>query len=267
MGSRGQLQDQRMNELSQSSVTQDGFLGGRLTITQPRTGHRSGHDAVLLAAAIAPNGPDLCEFGCGVGVASLCALHRLPTAHVTGVEIDPELGALARQNALGNGYADRFSVVTGDLSGEMADLPIAPASMDHIFFNPPYYRHGEVQPLADPTRQQAHHMAADGLDLWSRRAASFLRAKGQVTVIGPARDLPHLLAALSPRFGDLRLKPIMPRPDAEASRIIITGQRDRRGSVSLLSPLILQDGAGHPSIQAEEILRLGHALALSAAGR
>ena len=34
-------------------VTEDGFLGGKLRLRQPRSGHRAGHDAILLAAATA----------------------------------------------------------------------------------------------------------------------------------------------------------------------------------------------------------------------
>ena len=31
--------------------TEDAFLGGQLCLRQPRSGHRAGHDAMLLAAA------------------------------------------------------------------------------------------------------------------------------------------------------------------------------------------------------------------------
>ena len=34
-------------------TTEDGLLGGKLTLLQPLRGHRFGHDAVLLAAALA----------------------------------------------------------------------------------------------------------------------------------------------------------------------------------------------------------------------
>lgn len=263
MGSRGQQLDRSMDDV----VTYDGFLGDRLTIAQPRSGHRSGHDAVLLAAAISPAGPQICEFGCGVGVASLCLLSRLPDVHVTGLDIDTHAGQLAVANAEKNGFGGRFEFQPADVRRDIAQINMAVASMDHIFFNPPYYRHGEVQPLANSARQQAHHMAQGELDLWCRRAASFLRAEGHITLIAPARDLAAVLLALSPRFGGLRVKPILPRPDAEASRVIISGQRDQRGPLTLLAPLILQDRSGNPSLEAEQILRGGGALALSAAER
>jgi tRNA1(Val) A37 N6-methylase TrmN6 len=31
--------------------TEDAFLGGQLRLRQPKSGHRAGHDAMLLAAA------------------------------------------------------------------------------------------------------------------------------------------------------------------------------------------------------------------------
>ena len=37
---------------SAGDVTEDAVLGGRLRLRQPRRGHRVGHDAILLAAAV-----------------------------------------------------------------------------------------------------------------------------------------------------------------------------------------------------------------------
>jgi tRNA1(Val) A37 N6-methylase TrmN6 len=49
----------------------DAFLGGQLCLRQPRSGHRAGHDAVLLAAATpARAGDRVVDFGAGVGAAS-----------------------------------------------------------------------------------------------------------------------------------------------------------------------------------------------------
>ncbi|MGC2085242.1 MAG: methyltransferase, partial [Bradyrhizobium sp.] len=39
-----------MNDTA-AAVSEDAFLGGRLLLRQPRSGHRAGHDAMLLAAA------------------------------------------------------------------------------------------------------------------------------------------------------------------------------------------------------------------------
>ena len=38
--------------LADADTTEDAVLGGRLILRQPRRGHRFGHDAILLAAAM-----------------------------------------------------------------------------------------------------------------------------------------------------------------------------------------------------------------------
>ena len=39
-----------MNDF-EDGLTEDAFLGGKLRLRQPKSGHRAGHDAMLLAAA------------------------------------------------------------------------------------------------------------------------------------------------------------------------------------------------------------------------
>ena len=106
----------------------DGFLGNRLTIRQPRQGHRSGHDAVLLAASVGSqkaqgeNVQAVCDLGAGAGVVGLCILSRLPKARLVGVEIDPDLCQLAQENAAANGCAARSRFVAGDIAGPFSAL-------------------------------------------------------------------------------------------------------------------------------------------------
>ena len=55
-----------------AATTLDAVLGGRLSLRQPRRGHRFGHDAILLAAATdARSGQHAVELGAGVGAAGL----------------------------------------------------------------------------------------------------------------------------------------------------------------------------------------------------
>ena len=54
---------------SDGAYSEDGFLGNRLIIRQPRHGHRSGHDAVLLAASVGgEKAQSVCDLGAGAGV-------------------------------------------------------------------------------------------------------------------------------------------------------------------------------------------------------
>ena len=93
-------------------ATCDQFLGGQVKAYQPEKGFRSGSDAVLLAAAVkAQNGEKCLEFGCGVGVASLCLAKRLAgegiTPAITGIDIQSKLIDLAQKNADMNGMTPK----------------------------------------------------------------------------------------------------------------------------------------------------------------
>src|SRR3954471_4704888 len=87
-------------DLRKRDTSEDAVLGGRLTLRQPRRGHRFGHDAILLAAATDAQPGDMAvHLGAGVGTAGLALAHRVPKLSVALVEVDPMLADLARDNA------------------------------------------------------------------------------------------------------------------------------------------------------------------------
>src|ERR1700751_3698276 len=84
-------------------LTEDAFLGGKLRLRQPKSGHRAGHDAMLLAAATpARSGDRVVDLGAGVGAAGLAVARRVAGIKLALVEIDKRLAELARANALAN---------------------------------------------------------------------------------------------------------------------------------------------------------------------
>src|SRR3954464_7152936 len=86
-----------------ASLTEDGFLDGRLRILQPERGYRAGIDAVFVAASIpCAVGESIFEAGLGTGVAALCLLARVPGTHVTGMEVGTRYAVLAEENARRN---------------------------------------------------------------------------------------------------------------------------------------------------------------------
>src|ERR1700731_1042555 len=79
-----------------SQFTEDAFLGGRLRLRQPKSGHRAGHDALLLAAATpARSGDRVVDLGAGVGAAGLALARRVEGLKLVLVEIDATLAGLA----------------------------------------------------------------------------------------------------------------------------------------------------------------------------
>ena len=164
-------------------TTLDDFLGGRITVLQPKIGHRSGSDAVWLQAAV-PASAKHCvlDAGAGVGVAGLCLAARVPQIRVTAVEIDRELCALAAADAARNGLAPRFEIINADLTARGSTLAakgLAREGYDQVMANPPYYREGSVRTA--PARATAHVMADGTLNAWVKFLATMTAPKGVVT--------------------------------------------------------------------------------------
>lgn len=253
--------------------SEDAFLGGQVFALQPVKGYRAGIDAVLLAAAV-----DIAEgvsatvldAGSGAGVVGLCLAARVADARVTMLERAPELTAFARENARRNGWAERISVLEGDLTGPAADLVTAGLkleSFDHVLANPPYYTEGRGTAAANSLKAGSHAMASQSLERWARFLAAAAKPGGQLTLIHRADALGDLLAVLSRRFGALRLRPIYPRASAPANRIIITGVKGSRAPLTLLPGLVLHGAKGVEgrresafTPQADTVLRHGAGL-------
>ncbi len=254
-------------QTNSDDASADGFLGNRLTIRQPRHGHRSGHDAVLLAASVgSEKAQTVCDLGAGAGVVGLCILARLPETQLVGVEIDPDLCQLAQENAAANGFAERAKFVAGDIAGPFSALGLEPNSFDHVVANPPFYQSDRVPPVQDAARARAHQTDAAGLENWVRCACALAAANGLVTFIHRAEALDDLLAAMRGRLGALQVQPVAPHVGEAAHRVLVQGRRDARAPLVLLPPIVLQNEAGDPSEQAEAVLRHGAALAFAGTG-
>lgn len=226
---------------SGSELTRDKFLGGKLTVHQPRQGYRAGADPVFLAAAVGAHaGQTVLELGCGAGVASLCLGRRVPGLTLTGVEIQEDYAELARLNATEN-LLD-FDVFTADLT----TLPdhLRAMSFDHVIANPPYYQRGHGTRASDAGRDIA---LAGGtpLSVWLDVATRRLKPRGVLTIIQKADRLPDILAAMDRRLGSVAVMPLAPRTGRDCELVIIRARKGGRGKFRLLAPFVLHEGATH----------------------
>ena len=250
-------------------TTTDAFLGGLVEAVQPARGHhRSGLDAVILAAALGDGVRGrIVDMGAGAGVAGLSLAARAKAARVVLAEREVELVGCARQ-ALGRPgntkFADRVDVVCVDLlAGEARKTAeLLPESFDHALMNPPFHDPGSVRASPDDFRARAHVLGAGGLDDWFRAAAALIRPQGTLAAILPADRLPAVLTACEGRFGGLAVLPLHPRAEEPATRVLVRGIKGSRAMMRLLPGLILHGEAGSaflPGLVA--ILRDGASLA------
>lgn len=227
------------------TTTTDLWYDGSLHLTQPARQHgfRATSDAVLLAASIPATARHIYEFGVGTGAVALIVLKRLPKAHITGVDCDASLLALARHNGEANGFGDRLTLMHADLTTASFDTrqnhfahPKPNPPPDHVMMNPPYN-----DPASTPPRQPQIQTAktAHFCPGWIEAAALCLTTKGGVSVICRPSSLVPLLSALDTNgFGECVVKPIHASLARPANRVLVRARKGIRGGVTLLPPLL-----------------------------
>lgn len=248
-------------DLAETGTSDDGLLDGRLRLRQPLAGYRAGSDAVFLAAAVpALAGQQVLDAGCGVGAVAACLAHRVDAVRVTGIEQQPALAALARENAARNGLAERIAIHVGDIA--RPPPPITAEPFDHVACNPPFYAAGRAQAARDPGKTAAHIEGAADLSAWLQFCLARLRPGGTLTLIHRTARLADLLAGLAGRAGDIVVFPLWPGAARPAKLVLVQAVKCGRGP-SLLSPgLMLHDDDGGYTSAADDVLRRAAALPL-----
>lgn len=250
------------------ATTEDRLLNGRVRLRQPASGYRVAIDPVLLAAAVparasSPDGPTrVLDLGCGVGAAALCVLARLPDATVTGLELQGELAALARDNAALNGWSDRFTVVEGDIAGGAGRAGRDGGDgFDEVLCNPPH-QPAHMVAAPDPAKALATREAERSLGDWVDAALARLKPRGWATFLHRADRLDALLAALAGRAGGAIVFPLWPKPGRAARRVLVRARKGARAPLTLSAGLVLHAEDGEFTAAAQRVLRDGAGLDL-----
>jgi tRNA1(Val) A37 N6-methylase TrmN6 len=237
-------------------LTEDAFLGGQLQVRQFKSGHRSGHDAVLLAAATAVHpGDRVVDLGAGAGVAGLAVARRVAGIDLVLVEIDAALADLARANAEANAF--HADVIVLDVEADAAAFAAAglmPDSVDAVLMNPPFNDPARHRPSPDVVRGTAHMATATTLAKWIHAARRVLRSKGVLTLIWRADGIAEVLAALDHGFGSLQILPVHGDAQGPANRILVRATKGGRAPTQIHAALLLNDESGLPNKRVQEIL-------------
>ena len=224
----------------------DVFFRGGFEVLQPlKDGHRSGSDALLLAASLPENATgSLADLGSGAGVAGLAAAVANPLLDITLVELDPQMAQLAREslalpaNRMLHG---RITVLQADvtLSGEKREAAgLANNFFDHVIMNPPY-NHSAQRVSPDQLRSLAHSMGEGGLDPWLRTAAAILKPGGMLHLIWRTERLGDVIAGCQGRFGGLVILPLHSRAGEPAGRLIVRATRGSRAPLAIADGVVL----------------------------
>jgi tRNA1(Val) A37 N6-methylase TrmN6 len=241
-----------MTGFSDSAITSDRLLGGRLVLEQPAAGYRAAIDPVLLAAAVpAVAGDRVLDLGCGIGTAALCLARRCSDAALVGIELQEILVEMALRNVQANGLSARVRFRRGDVRDETVDG----APFDHVMANPPYLERGRASISPNSIKAMANVEGEARLADWVAAAIRAVRQGGSVTFIHRADRGQELRQLMARGLGRLWQCDLVPRADAVPKRIILQGVKGAATEAGTTVTLVLHEADGRFTPAAEAILR------------
>ena len=227
--------------------TEDSFYHGRIRVLQRKKGYRFSVDAPLLADFIKTRASDdLLELGAGNGIIPIL-LSLKPFRHITALEIQPGLAALARRNVALNGLEDRIAIIETDFRsydpGRLFDV---------VFSNPPYIRGRNSRLSLSEEKSIAKHEIKCDINDIMRRTRAFLKKEGRAFFVYSGKRKKDFLAAMDVHGLKLGiLCSVLPRQGEEECLFLaecdfVSARPDVKKPVILFSP----DGSYTPEAEA-----------------
>lgn len=232
----------------------DDILQGRGALWQHQRGYRFGLDSLLLGLGARGFGAEcVLDAGCAmapVGLSLLLATAPQRRPQVHGVEVQPELAALARRNVAHNQMEAHYQVHQGDLrSLDRAALP----RFDLLLLNPPYFGAQEGVRNPHPQRAAARHELHGALGELLAGCRDVMARRATLRLIYPARKLMQaLLAARRHDLHPCRVRFLHSTVAQKAYGVLIDLKR-KANEAHILPPLIIYQA---PEVYTEQVQTL-----------
>lgn len=202
-----------------------------------------GTDAYLLASYLRrmPKS-NACELGAGSGVISLLAASKGKFAHITAIELQASIAALAEQNVEKNGFSDKIDVIHADIRTLPPDMR---DSFDVVFTNPPYMT-AECGKLNENEADRfSRHELNGTISDFAAVAASLLRYGGVFcAVYRPDRMAELITACRSARLEPKRLTLVHPTTAHAPCLLLLEAKKNGAPGLYVTPPLIIyREGA------------------------
>ena len=240
---------------SEPEETFDTLFEGRLKIRQKKEGYRFSIDALLLSHFAEPRPKDrVIDLGTGCGVIPLILIFKRKAETVIGVEVQPSLADLARQNVSLNRFSSKIEIWEKNFKELVKQRDRG--TFDLVLSNPPYRKvgSGRINPLEE--KALARHEILATLEDLLRTGHHLLKNKGRLCLIYPATrtaDVFQLLRHfhLEPK----RVQFVHSHPQDEASLLMVDALKEGKTQIKVLPPFVLYKPGGQYTPQAEDLIR------------
>ncbi len=232
----------------------DEFLQNGVRLGQSEDLFRLGTDAVLLADFARPEkGSAVCDLCAGTGAVGLLLLAADPSLTLTAVELQQAPCELLRRSAEQSGLSGRITVLQTDLR-RLESLPAG--RFRHVVCNPPYYPVGSGFAADNAAVAIAKTELCCSLPEVAAAAKRLLQTGGSLWIVHKPERLSDLVCALrEQRLEPKELRPVLPRPDAAPSLLLVRAVAGGKPGLKWLAPLVLAGADGRPT---EEYQRIYH---------
>ena len=226
-----------------------------LQLLQQEKGYRSALDPFLLADFVRlGKGDRAIDLGTGNGIIPILLAARQGEAQLVGLEIQPELIDLARQNITLNDLTRerRIQIVEGDIR-EVSSL-FSRGSYDVVVGNPPFRKLGDGRLNPDPSKAIARHELTLTLGELVAGAEYLLKDKGRFAIIYHPGRLVELLAQME-KLGirPHRLRLVHSTSQSPAKMVLLDGIKSGRCPLEVMPPLLIYNQPHEYSPELERI--------------
>ena len=216
-----------------------------LKLIQKTDNFRFGVDAVLLSDFAKPKKNDrVLDIGTGTGIIPILIAAKTGAAHITGIEIQPEMAEMASRSVKMNELSERINILHGDIRDW--ESVFSKGEFDLVVANPPYMSVNSAIKSSSDAKAIARHEIKCTLEDLVSAAAGVLKPNGKFALIHkPARlvDILDLFRknSIEPKL----LRFVFSKNDVPPSMVLVHGTKFGKKELRVKENLYIfnQDGS------------------------
>jgi tRNA1(Val) A37 N6-methylase TrmN6 len=212
-----------------------------LRIIQKSDGFRYGSDAVLLSNYVkVPANVKVADLGTGTGIIPLLLSAKTKAAHITGIEIQPDMAEMAKRSVALNHLENKIEIVQGNFLN--AAEWFGSSSFDAIVTNPPYTKPGGG--LVNPTDAKAisRHEIHCTLEQLLTVSSRLLKQYGRFFMIHKPERLVDIFCAMrANKIEPKSIRLVHGHRGKPANLVLIYGLKNGNSQVTIEEPLYVYE--------------------------